>query len=238
MTLTTEAVAEIERAAAPRRPEDSRPAISAARREMLLLIAASLLATIPVWLASFPPMVDLPEHAAQIAMLRNLHNPGFPFAKPVLGELVHTLPARLHAGVCIHSAARRSLLLPNLSLPSQWPQCLLRRLCWRKRPDADRYWALLTIPAMYGFSYSWGFLNFLVATPIGLLFLVMFMRHTRKPSLRSSVYVALFSILLFFSHALTYFVLRRYRRPVCIAGNRQAAESRDYFCAGCWLRCL
>lgn len=67
---------------------------------------------------------------------------------------------------------------------------------------ADRYWALLTIPAMYSFNYAWGLLNFIVATPIGLLFLTYVMRYTRKPTLRSSICLGVFAVLLFFCHAL------------------------------------
>ncbi len=204
MTLTTEATSEIESAVPPGPSEDSRAAIRAAQnREMLLLVAASLLATIPVWLASFPPMVDLPEHAAQIALLHNLHTPGFPFANlfwvnwftPYL--LGYMLVYALTPLLGIVTATKFVIAVAVAAVP-------VVTALLAKETGADRYWALLTIPAMYGFSYSWGFLNFLVATPIGLLFLVMFMRHTRKPSLRSSAYVALFSILLFFSHALTY----------------------------------
>src|SRR5208282_118074 len=50
------------------------------RREMIILVIASVLATIPVWIASYPPMSDLPQHAAQVALLRNLHDPNFHFA--------------------------------------------------------------------------------------------------------------------------------------------------------------
>jgi hypothetical protein len=45
-----------------------------------LLLIASALAAIPVWLSTYPPMTDLPQHAAQVALLRNLHNPAFRFS--------------------------------------------------------------------------------------------------------------------------------------------------------------
>jgi len=176
---------------------------SAQARETWLLIAASLLATVPVWLSSFPPMVDLPEHAAQVALLHNLHNPGFAFASlfwvnwftPYLFGymLVYALAPVL--GIVV--ACKVVVAISAAALP-------LSTAVLMKETGADRYWALLTIPAMYGFSYNWGFLNFLVATPIGLLFLALFIRHTRKPALRSTVYLALLSIVLFFSHALIY----------------------------------
>ena len=148
-------------------------------------------------------MVDLPEHAAQVALLRNLHNPGFQFSELfwvnwftpyLLGYLlVYVLTPLLG----IVTATKIVVAVAIAAVP-------VATAVLAKETGADCYWALLTVPAIYGFSYSWGFLNFLVATPLGLLFLVLFLRHTRKPSLRSSVYVALFSILLFFSHALMY----------------------------------
>ncbi len=71
-----------------------------------------------------------------------------------------------------------------------------------KETGADPYWALLMIPAMYGFTYEWGFLNFLVGAPVGLVFLVFVMRHIRKPSWGTSVWLGLFAVLLFFCHVL------------------------------------
>src|SRR5215469_6850647 len=44
-------------------------------QSIVTLLACSVLAAIPVWLPSFPPMTDLPQHAAQIALLRNLQDP-------------------------------------------------------------------------------------------------------------------------------------------------------------------
>ena len=62
--------------------ESVRPvAVANARRDWLILLAASLLATIPVWIPTFPPMTDLPQHGAQIALLRQmLHPQQFAFA--------------------------------------------------------------------------------------------------------------------------------------------------------------
>jgi hypothetical protein len=49
-------------------------------RDLLLVAIASVVATVPVCLASFPPTVDFPEHAGQAALLRNLHDPSFQFS--------------------------------------------------------------------------------------------------------------------------------------------------------------
>ncbi|MGC2048937.1 MAG: hypothetical protein WA635_10040, partial [Gallionella sp.] len=45
-----------------------------------LFLLACLLCGLPVWLPDFPPMVDLPQHAAQVSLFLNLGNPDFPFS--------------------------------------------------------------------------------------------------------------------------------------------------------------
>ena len=190
------------------------------QRAILLVIVASLVATIPVWLASFPPMVDLPEHAAQVALLRNLQNPGFSYADlfrvnwftPYLFGYI--LMYALTPLFGIVGAAKFAVAIAVAGLPISTG--LLMR-----ETGADCYWALLTIPAMYGFSYGWGFLNFLVAVPVGLLFLVAAIRYTRRPTVRGAAFLALFSILLFFSHALTYLFF------AAIAGLYALLETRN-----------
>ena len=171
------------------------------RREMIFLVVASVLATIPVWIATYPPMVDLPQNASQIALLRNLHDPSFRFAglfevnwfTPYLFGYMAVYALVPLLGIIAACKLVISVALAGLPLSTS----LLM-----KETGADRYWALLTIPAMYGFTYDWGFLNFLVAAPIGLVFLAFVMRHTRKPGWATSAWLGLFTVLLFFCHAL------------------------------------
>jgi hypothetical protein len=187
-------------------PSQREPLGAQSDRTLVLVIIASLLATIPIWLTSFPPMVDLPEHAAQVGLLRSLHNPSFGFSElfwvnwftPYLFGyiLVYALTPLfgiVAASKLVVAAAVAAVPIATAMLADE--------------TGADPYWALLTIPAMYGYSYSWGFLNFLVATPVGLLFLLLFIRRVRKPTLRNGVCLGLFSIVLFFCHALTYLFL-------------------------------
>jgi hypothetical protein len=133
-------------------------------------------------------MVDLPQHAAQISLLRNLHDPAFRFAglfrvnwftPYLLGYLVVYVLAPLCG---IVTACKLVTAAALIGLPVT--TALLMR-----ETGADSYWALLTIPAMYGFSYTWGFFNFLVAIPIGLVFLILVIRHVRKPCWQSSIYL-------------------------------------------------
>jgi hypothetical protein len=176
-------------------------AVAQPRYETVCLVIASLLATIPVWLACYPPMADLPQHAAQVATLRNLHDPNFRFAElfeinwftPYLVGYMAVYALAPLFGIVAACKIVVSAALAGIPLSTS---LLLRE------NGTERYWALLTIPAMYGFTYEWGFLNFLVAAPVGLVFLAFVMRYVRKPNGVNLIWLGLFSILLFFCHAL------------------------------------
>jgi hypothetical protein len=167
----------------------------------LILITASGIATLPVWLPTYPVMADLPQHAAQVALLRSIHDPNFKFADdfqinwftPYLFGymLVYVLTPLLG----IVAACKTVISVSLAALP-------LSTALVMHETNTDRFWALLTIPAMYGFSYYWGFLNFLVAAPVGMVFLWLTIRHARTASRMSSLRLALLVNVLFFSHAL------------------------------------
>ena len=53
------------------------PAIRSA--EPRLFLAAVAACVLPVWLAHYPPLVDLPQHAAQVRTLVDLARPDYPF---------------------------------------------------------------------------------------------------------------------------------------------------------------
>ena len=168
---------------------------------MLLVAAAGALATIPVWMPAFPPMADLPQHAAQVVLLRNLLHPGFPFASmfhlhwltPYL--LGYLLVFALLPVVGIVAACKCVVALALGSMPPATALVM-------GETGADRRWALLVVPALYGFTYQWGFLNFLVAAPLGFVFLWLAYRHARAPRAGTAVALALSINALFFCHAM------------------------------------
>jgi len=166
-----------------------------------VVLAASLLATIPIWLSTFPPMTDLPQHAAVIALLQAMRRGGFPYAAsfefnwftPYL--FGYLLVYGLLPLVGIVTACKIIVSLALAAMPVSTALLLTET-------GTDPRWALLTIPAMYGFAYQWGFLNFLVAAPLGLLFLWLTFRQARNPTLRGALALGAGIIALFFCHAL------------------------------------
>jgi hypothetical protein len=173
------------------------------RFKKYLFLLACLLCGMPVWLPQFPPMVDLPQHAAQVALLLNLGKPEFPFS-----ELFHLnlfTPYLLGYGLIAAFtpmlgivAACKLIIWLSLAAFALSTRLLLREA------GADPYWAWLTFPVLYGFTYQWGLLIFLIAAPIGLMFLTLVWRMKAQPDLRSSLLITLMLVALFFSHALIF----------------------------------
>lgn len=162
---------------------------------------ASVLATIPVWIPTFPPMTDLPQHAAQVALLREMLRPDFVwqsmfhinwFTPYLLGYMLVYV---LTPAVGMVAACKIVIATALASLPPATALVM-------RETGTDRRWALLTIPAMYGFSYHWGFLNFLVAAPLGLVFVWLTLRQARMPTWPRAIGLGVTIIALFFCHAL------------------------------------
>jgi len=169
--------------------------------ERNFFLLACLLCGLPVWLPDFPPMADLPQHAAQISLFLNLWDSDFPFSEQfelnlfmpyLLGYFLLAVLTPLFGIV----AASKLLIWLALAAFAHSSRFLL------KQTGADPYWAWLTFPVLYGFSYQWGLLNYLIAAPVGIYFLGLVWRQVDHYSWRSSLLIALMLHLLFFSHAL------------------------------------
>lgn len=171
------------------------------RVEKYLFLLACLLSGLPVWLPRFPPMVDLPQHAAQIALFLNLQDANFPFVHlfdihlftPYLFGYSLIAGATPLLGIVTASKLVISLALAAFPLSNRY---------FLSAAGADPYLAWLVFPVLYGFSYQWGFINFIVAAPIGMLFLGLVWRQQRQANLYSALLMTCMLYLLFFSHAL------------------------------------
>lgn len=164
-----------------------------------LFLAVVLLAVAPLWIGSYLPMVDMPQHAAQIAALRELWqgNENFTrlfeinwFTPYLFGYL---LLAGLAVVVPITTAAQLVVSASLVALP-----LLTGRLL--RTAGGDERWKWLAIPCSFSFAFYWGFLSFIVAAPLGLLFLIRTIRFVEQPNLKRGIMLAAFANLLFFCH--------------------------------------
>jgi hypothetical protein len=169
-----------------------------ARNERMFL-AVLVLALAPLWIARYLPSIDMPQHAAQIAALREIWqgNEAFTqqfevnwFTPYLLGYL---LLYAISLVVPIAVATQIVVSLAVLAVPLLTGQLL-------RAAGADERWKWLAIPCSFSFAFYWGFLSFLVAAPLALLFLTQTIRFVDMPTVKRGVMIALFSIFLFFSH--------------------------------------
>jgi hypothetical protein len=171
--------------------------------EPVLFTVACVLCAIPVWVPDFPPMTDLPQHAAQVALLFNLANPEFQFADLFKVNLFtpylfgYGLIAVFFPVLGIVAACKLVISLAIAAFPPA-TRFFLREI------GSSPCFAWLVFPTLYGFSYQWGFLNFLVAAPVGMFFLGLVWRRNSEPTLGSSLLMAGALNLLFFCHALIF----------------------------------
>lgn len=195
-------------------------------RNSALFAAALLLSVVPIWLTPYLPLVDIPEHVAQVASLHELWhgNPLFTrtfeinwFTPYLLGYLL------LYAVSTVLPIVIATKLVVSAALIAvPWITGLLLR-----EVGGDERLKWLAIPGSYSAAFYWGFMVFVVAIPVGLAFLLLTVRFERSATLRNGVGIALYSILLFFSHvvalgaasllALTYLLARNLRSPQRLA---------------------
>lgn len=191
-----------------------------------LFAVAVALSVAPLWFGRMLPLVDMPQHAAQIAALHEMWtgNEAFLrlfeinwFTPYLLGYLLLYVIALV---VPVDVATQVLVTLAVASIP-----LLTGRLL--RIAGADERWKWLAIPGSFSFCFYWGFLSFIVAAPFALLFLEYSIRYARKPTARRAVGIALFGIFLFFCHiivlglislvALGYVCGRHFREPKRLA---------------------
>ena len=166
-----------------------------------LFAAIAVLSLAPLWVGPYLPLVDLPQHAAQIGALREIWSGNEAMATlfrvnwftPYL--LGYLLLYALSFVLPITVATKLLVSLAVVSVP-----LLTARLL--REAGADERWKWLAIPCAFGFAFYWGFLSFIVAAPLGLLFLIRTIAFVREPSGRRAAEIALFGILLFFCHVI------------------------------------
>lgn len=132
------------------------------------------------WFNSLPPLVDLPQHAAQVVemdrLLRGTSAWGDMLRLNFLTPYLVAYLAALGLYQLLPIEAALKLLLSLAYLATVGGLVLLRR---RLGSDARLDW--LFLPSFFGFSYAWGFLPFLVGAPACLAMMLAGHRFAERP---------------------------------------------------------
>ena len=171
-----------------------------------LLSIAATLAGVVAWVFfhfSYLPMVDLPQHAAALSEWVHLHDPSYGFADqfeinwwtPYLLSYLLARPFVPLLGVL--GALKLVVLLSVLgTVAAYW--FLLRSV------KQDEWLCLLALPLSFGFSFYFGFTNFLLGTPFILASVVLALKYSAQPSARIGVPFALVLGATFLAHVIAF----------------------------------
>ncbi|MET3106074.1 hypothetical protein AAKU67_000551 [Oxalobacteraceae bacterium GrIS 2.11] len=155
------------------------------------------------WLAPHPPMIDLPQHAGQVALLRDIVLGQSPWAD--LFRINVFTPYLIGYGL----ALPLSFIMPvatvlKLMLSLAYLAFVAMSVTLRKHFGADERLDWLFLTAFFGFCYQWGFFTFMVAAPVGMLFILISDRYARDQTIpRALATLAVGSVLLI-SHGLVF----------------------------------
>lgn len=154
-----------------------------------------------LWTVKYPPLVDLPQHAAQVKLwlLMEQGTSGYSdeyewnsFAPYLSCYFAGRL---LSAVFPVPIAMKLFVTLAVLALPL----AMLRVL---RRTGGDRWWSLAGFALAFSFNFYWGLLNFLVAVPLSLLLVSLAFSYAQQPTARRGGWIAFLSVVLFLTHGL------------------------------------
>ena len=169
----------------------------------VLFVATVAAAGLLFWLVPHPPMVDLPQHAGQVATLHDLLLGQSPWA-PLLRINLFT-PYLLGYG----AAAVLSFVMPvaaalKVMLTLSFYGFVAAYIALRRRLGADPRLDWLCVPVFFGFAYEFGFYSYLVAVPVAMIFIALALDYAEQQTARRGAVLALVNLALFFSHGLLF----------------------------------
>ena len=169
----------------------------------LSMLALFALGAAVIWIAPRPLMIDLPQHAGQVALLRDLALGRSPWAGEVRVNLL--TPYLIGYGLAlplafVMSAGAALKCVLTLAYAAFIVACRGVRAELGAARSLDPYAAV----SFFGFAYAWGMYTFLVAAPVGLAFLWLTIRYARQGLARQGLGLAALGVALLFSHGLVF----------------------------------
>lgn len=171
----------------------------------LLAVAGTLAAAVAWAFFAFPylPMVDLPQHAAQLSAWVHLKDPAYGFVDQFevnwwTPYLLSYLLARPFVALLGVVGALKLVVLASVLANVALYWLLLRSV------KQDEWLCLLGLPLSFGFSFYFGFTNFLLGTPLILASVVLALRYSEQPSARRGIPFALMLGATFLAHVIAF----------------------------------
>jgi hypothetical protein len=163
------------------------------------LLAA--LAVLPLWVGEYLPLIDLPQHAAQLSIGERWHDPAFHYQEYFhvnwyTNQLVAYNVTRVFALMLPLLPAIKCVLSLSVIGLALAVHDMVRTL------RGDPWWSLVAFPVGYSFSMYWGFFNFVVSLPLGIFLITLSTRYALEPTRKRALWLFLAPNALFFAHVL------------------------------------
>lgn len=205
--------------------------------ERIAFVSTVIVGGATFWFAPRLPMVDLPQYGAQVGLWHDLLLGTSKWQ--ALVYINYFTPYLVGPGL----ALLLSFILPvsaALKLVLALAYCGFVAACvaLRGRLGGDRRLDWLFIPAFFGYAYAWGFYTFLVAAPLGVLFVLLAHRYADRPAPVPGIVLLLANLALFFSHGLVFLFANAIGAAFLLLKCRQLARllpaTLPYVAAGLW----
>lgn len=155
------------------------------------------------WVSPHPPMIDIPQHAGQVALLLDLLSNHSHWQDKFY--INYFTPYWLGYGLwALLALAMPITIALKILLTINFCGFVFAGKYLRHCLQADERLDWLLIPSFFGFCFTWGFLTFIMAAPIGIIFIASILKARSKASLRSGINIFLSGIFLFFCHGLVF----------------------------------
>lgn len=186
---------------------------------LIVVLITLLLST-----SSFLPMIDLPQHAGQVGVLKSflLGDTSAPWFNDIELNYLTTywvaygMATLLSLVLPVNYAVNTVVGLAFLSFVLSFS--VLRRMRSSKNTNILD-WVLL--PSFFGFAYTWGFLTFLLAIPVGILLVIQNLKLIETGYKKYFIFVILCGVLLYFSHMLVFLFFCLIASSMTIVNNQE-----------------
>lgn len=183
-----------------------RRALASELFEVLFALFA-LSSAVPLFVARYVPIQDLPQHAAAVRVLHDFHTPAFGFERFFELHLGSTQYLAVYALADLFAYFFDVVVATKLVLAAAvvaLPYSLRALLAALDRPES---YALLSLPLVYNTELVLGFLNFMLGVPLMFWGLALFLRYQAAPTRRRSIALGAVALCCFLAHVVPYALL-------------------------------
>lgn len=169
--------------------------------DTLFFLLFAGIGSVSVLIPEYPPLVDVPQHAAQISLFLSIVSGESEFSD--LFSINWFTPYWFGYSIIIFLsplfgvvwATKVTVALAVFAFPLAARRFVVSH-------GGGKIWGWLFIPLPYGFAYEWGFLNFLIGVSVGFLFLSQVRVKAEGYSYKDYLVALLWTHFLFLNHVL------------------------------------